>query len=158
MGCWCYFVNKILTQILFCAPKLFLNIDNAEQNHRADDILHYYLNCDRTVPIFKGMKSSEWPRRHKSTLSWQHLSGHDNDTGERWTVIWDTKRKPGTDGRNSAAERYESTALDRARHMLRLGFVVYEIRQPSGLVFLEEAGILDRLGLRPAITGAAIST
>jgi hypothetical protein len=104
------------------------------------------------------MKSSEWPRRHKSTLSWQHLSGHDNDTGERWTVIWDTKRKPGTDGRNSAAERYESTALDRARHMLRLGFVVYEIRQPSGLVFLEEAGILERLGLRAAITGAGVSS
>lgn len=97
------------------------------------------------------MKSPEWPRRHKSSLSWQLLSKPDSDTGERWTVIWDTKRKPGTDGRNSAAERYESTALDRARHMLRLGFVVYEIRQPSGLVFLEEAGIRQRLGLPAAI-------
>lgn len=97
------------------------------------------------------MKSSQWPRRYKSTLSWQHLSGRDTDTGERWTVIWDTKRKPGTDGRNSATEKFENTALDRARHMLRLGFVVYEIRQPSGLVFLEEAGIRLRLGLQPAI-------
>jgi hypothetical protein len=98
------------------------------------------------------MKSSPWPGRHRSSLSWQLLTKRESDTGERWTVIWDTKRKPGTDGRNSAAERYESTALDRARHMLRLGFVVYEIRQPSGLVFLEEAGILQRLGLRPAVS------
>jgi len=73
------------------------------------------------------------------------------DTGERWTVIWDTKRKPGMDGRNSAVERFEAGALDRARHMLRMGFVVYEIRQPSGLVFLGEAGIRERLGLQPAV-------
>ncbi len=97
------------------------------------------------------MKTSNWPHRSKSSLSWQHLSGRDTDTGERWTVIWDTKRKPGTEGRNSATERFEAGALDRARHMLRMGFVVYEIRLPSGMLFLEEAGIRERLGLQPAV-------
>jgi len=98
------------------------------------------------------MKTGQWPRHHKSTLSWQHLRGHDGDTGERWSVVWDTKRKPGTEGRNTAVEKFESTALDRARHMLRLGFIVYEIRLPSGRIFLGEAGILERLGLQAAAT------
>ena len=35
----------------------------------------------------------------------------------------------------------KSAALDRARHMLRMGFVVYEIREPSGALFLDEAAI-----------------
>ncbi len=69
----------------------------------------------------------------------------------RWTVIWDTKRQSGTDGRNTALEKFETSALDRARHMLRLGFIVYEIRDPTGLVFLEEAGIKQRLGSQPAV-------
>jgi hypothetical protein len=99
----------------------------------------------------EGMKSGQWPRRSKSTLSWQHLSAREADTGERWTVIWDTKRKAGTDGRNTALEKFETAALDRARHMLRLGFIVYEIRDPAGSVFLEEAGIKQRLEPRPAI-------
>ena len=114
-------------------------------------ILIYYFELRPPHPHIDPMKSKQWPQRYKSSLSWQHLSGRDTDTGERWTVIWDTKRKPGTDGRNSAAERFESGALDRARHMLRLGFVVYEICAPSGLVFLEEAGIRQRLGLQPAV-------
>src|SRR5580704_17695007 len=98
----------------------------------------------------KSNQSSQWPRHYKSTLSSQHLSGQDTDTGERWTVVWDTTRKPGTDGRNTAVEKFESTALDRARQLLRLGFVVYEICAPSGLGFLEEAGIRQRLGFQPA--------
>jgi len=96
-------------------------------------------------------QTSQWPRRTKSTLSWQHLSAREADNGERWAVIWDTKRNPETDGRNSALEKFEAGALDRARHMLRMGFIVYEIRSPSGSVFLEEAGIKERLGIQPEI-------
>jgi hypothetical protein len=96
------------------------------------------------------MKSDQWPRRSKSTLSWQYLSAREPDTGERWTVIWDTERKPGIDGRNAALEKFEPAALERARHMLRLGFIVYEIRDPAGSLVLEEAEIKQRLGSRPA--------
>jgi len=97
------------------------------------------------------MATQHWRRGTKSSLSWQHLSTRERDTGERWTIIWDTKRQPGTNGRNVAVERYEAGALDRARHLLRMGFIVYEIREPSGAVFLEEPGIKQRLGLEPAV-------
>jgi len=103
------------------------------------------------------MASPQWSRKTRSTLSWQHLSVGNPDTGERWTIIWDTKRNP--DGRsNTAVEKFESGALDRARHMLRMGFIVYEIREPSGAVFLEEAAIKQRLGLRSTGTTAPPST
>jgi hypothetical protein len=97
------------------------------------------------------MASTNWPRKGKASLSWQHLSARTLDTGERWSVIWDTKRKPGADGRNTAVEKVETAALDRARHILRMGFIVYEIRGPSGSLFLEEAGIRARLGLLPHV-------
>ncbi len=97
------------------------------------------------------MTSSQWGHKSKSTLSWQYLSAREPDSGKPWTVIWDTKRRPESDERNTALEKFEASALDRARHMLRLGFIVYEIRDPAGLVFLAEAAIKQRLGLQPAI-------
>lgn len=95
-------------------------------------------------------KTKDWPRKPRSTSSWHHLSASEADNGERWSIIWDVQRKPGSDGRSTALERFENGALERARHMLRMGFVVYEIRKPSGLVYLEEAGLRERLGLEPA--------
>jgi len=93
----------------------------------------------------------EWPRQRKATLSWQHLSAREADTGARWTVIWDTKRNAESDGRNTAVEKVESAALDRARHLLRMGFVVYEIRDPSGSIFLNEIELRARCGLQPTL-------
>lgn len=90
-------------------------------------------------------KTKEWPRK-RSTSSWHHLSVGDADNGERWSIIWDIERKPGPDGRNTALEKFEAGALERARHMMRMGFIVYEIRQPSGSVYLEEADLRQRLG------------
>lgn len=95
------------------------------------------------------MGTNQWRQKPKANLSWQLLSGRDLDTGERWTIIWDTERKPRTETRNKVVEKLESGALDRARHMLRMGFVVYEILAPSGVVYLEEAEIKERLGLQP---------
>jgi hypothetical protein len=91
----------------------------------------------------------EWPRKNKATLSWQHLSARPAESDDRWTVVWDTKRRHDTDGRNKAVEKFETAALDRARHMLRMGFVVYEIRGPSGSLLMEEAEIRARLGFQP---------
>ena len=97
------------------------------------------------------MKSPQWPRRQKSTLSWHYLAATPGDNGERWSVIWDTQRKTAEDGHNTAIEKFESAALERARHMLRMGFIVYEILGPTGLVIHDEAGIRSRLGLQSAV-------
>ena len=80
--------------------------------------------------------------RPRSSSNWQHLSASEGDDGKRWRIIWDIARG---DGRNTAEEKLKSAALDRARHMLRMGFVVYEIREPSGSTFLDEAGIREQL-------------
>jgi hypothetical protein len=44
------------------------------------------------------MAIADWPRKRKATLSGQHLSVRVADSGERWTVLWDTARKPGANG------------------------------------------------------------
>jgi hypothetical protein len=97
--------------------------------------------------------TKQWAaRKPRSNSNWHHLSAREADDGKRWSIIWDVARKPGTDGRNTALEKFEAGALDRARHILRMGFIVYEIRQPSGSVYLEEAGVLERLGSAAAAT------
>lgn len=89
--------------------------------------------------------------RPRSSASWQLLSASEGDDGKRWHIVWDTARRPESDGRNTAAEKSKSAALDRARHMLRMGFVVYEIREPSGSLCLDEAAIREQLAaLTPA--------
>ncbi len=95
------------------------------------------------------MTSSPWPRKTRATLSWQHLSASDAESGKRWAVMWDTSRKPETASRNTALEGSERAALDRAKHLLRMGFVVYELRDADGIVVLDEPGIKDRLGIKP---------
>ncbi len=81
--------------------------------------------------------------------NWHQISKERADTGERWTVIWDTTRKTESDGRNKAVEQFQTAALDRAKHLLRMGFIVYEIRDPTGALFLAEADIKQRVGLEP---------
>ncbi|HVA12636.1 MAG TPA: hypothetical protein VNF99_05270 [Stellaceae bacterium] len=65
-----------------------------------------------------------------------------------WTVIWDTSRRAGVF--NTAQDATQSAALDRAKQMLRMNFIVYKISEPSGSVFLDEAEIKERLGPKPA--------
>jgi hypothetical protein len=93
-----------------------------------------------------------WTRKPRSTSSWHHLSAPDSDNGKRWSIIWDVVRKPGSEGRSTALEKFEAGALDRARHILRMGFIVYEIREPSGSVYLEEGGLRERFGYTAAAT------
>ena len=96
-------------------------------------------------------KTKEWGRKPRSNSNWHHLSVSVMDNGERWSIVWDTERKPGPDGRNTALEKLETGALDRARHMLRMGFIVYEIRRPTGDVYLEEADLQQRFGVQAAV-------
>ena len=100
-----------------------------------------------------GMADTEqWVRKQRSSSNWHHLSARQIDDGKRWSIIWDVARKAGVEHRNTALEKHETGALDRARHMLRMGFIVYEIREPSGSVFLEEAGLRERFGYPAAAT------
>lgn len=89
-------------------------------------------------------KTKQWGR--KSYSSWHRLSVTEADNGERWTIVWDTQPRPGIEGRSIAREKGESGALDRARHMRRMGFVVYEIREPSGALYLDGDALRQRLG------------
>lgn len=89
-------------------------------------------------------KTKQWGR--KSYSSWHRLSVTEADNGERWTVVWDTQRRPGVEGRSIAREKRENDALDCARHMRRMGFVVYEIREPSGALYLDGDALRQRLG------------
>jgi len=88
--------------------------------------------------------------RPRSATNWQNLFARNGDDGKRWQIIWDTTRRGAEEVRSTAVEKTQSDALDRARHMLRMGFVVYEISDPSGAVFLGEPTIVAKLG-EPAL-------
>jgi hypothetical protein len=66
-----------------------------------------------------------------------------------WTILWDMHRRPGNEGWSRATERNEGEALQRAERFLKLGFVVYEIRNPEGLVVHDKAAIRKRFKSMP---------
>jgi hypothetical protein len=61
-----------------------------------------------------------------------------------WTILWDMHRRTGSEGWSRAVESNEGEALQRAERFLKLGFVVYEIRDPKGAVVHDEAAIRRR--------------
>ena len=83
--------------------------------------------------------------RPRAATNWQNLFAREGDDGKRWHIIWDTTRRGAEATRSTAVEKTKSDALDRARHMLRIGFVVYEIRDPTGAVFLDEPTLVEKL-------------
>lgn len=70
------------------------------------------------------------------------------DTGERWVIFWETRR-PESGNWSQAIEKSQAAAIERARHLLKLGFIVFQIAGPAG-VFLDEAEIVQRLQSPPA--------
>ncbi|HEV2263772.1 MAG TPA: hypothetical protein VGR79_04485 [Stellaceae bacterium] len=64
------------------------------------------------------------------------------DTGERWIIFWETRR-PESGEWSQAVEKSEAAAVERARHLIKLGFIVFQIAGPAG-VFLDEAEIARR--------------
>jgi hypothetical protein len=97
-------------------------------------------------------KTKQWSSKPQARSSWHRLSVTEGDNGERWTIVWDTQRRPGVEGRSIAREKLENGALDCARHMRRMGFVVYEIRNPSGEVHLAGDALCERLGEAVAVS------
>ena len=63
-----------------------------------------------------------------------------------WTLWWDMHRRPGKDQWSRATEKTEAEALERAGRFIKLGFVVYQIRDAKGVVFMDEAQITERFG------------
>jgi hypothetical protein len=62
-----------------------------------------------------------------------------------WTIWWDTQRRPGSGEWNTAIAATEAGAVERAQRFLKLGFVVYAIRNAEGAVFMDEGQISARL-------------
>jgi hypothetical protein len=67
-----------------------------------------------------------------------------------WTILWDMHRRAGSEGWSRAVESNEGEALQRAERFLKLGFVVYEIRNPKGDVAHDEAAIRRRFKPAPS--------
>jgi hypothetical protein len=67
------------------------------------------------------------------------------DIGPPWTVLWETKAPP--DDRWSAARAdTEQAALERAAHFVKLGFIVFAIKDPTGAIFMDQGQIVGRFG------------
>ena len=66
-----------------------------------------------------------------------------------WTIWWDTERRPGTGRWNVASALTEAGALDRAQHFVKLGCIVYTIRNPDGAVYMDEAQLGVRFAVKP---------
>jgi hypothetical protein len=79
----------------------------------------------------------------KMVVTGDHLVAPDG--GPPWTVLWDTAAK--ADGNWSIVRTpNEATALERAAHFVKLGFVVHVIRDPSGAIVLNAREIARRFG------------
>lgn len=66
------------------------------------------------------------------------------DTGERWVVFWETRR-PESGNWSETVEKSQAGATERAKHFLRLGFLVFQITGPAGDVFMTQEEITQRL-------------
>ena len=60
-------------------------------------------------------------------------------------MLWDTAKRP--DGNWSTVRtESEASALERAAHFVKLGFVVHAIKDPSGTVIMDAASVVRRFG------------
>jgi hypothetical protein len=63
-----------------------------------------------------------------------------------WSVTWDTS--PHADAFNTAYHKTEEEAADCARRFLKLGFVVYSIKDATGTEVMDEAAVAERYSPR----------
>lgn len=64
-----------------------------------------------------------------------------------WTVTWDTSRR--VNASNKAHHATEQAAIDCAKQFLRMGFIVYSIKDASGVETMNEAAINKQFKLAP---------
>jgi hypothetical protein len=127
--------------ILDCGKSCFITINL---------VLFDFMSGNRHITDMT-IKTKQWSSKPHARSSWHRLAVTEGDNGERWTIVWDTERRPGVEGRSIAREKLENGALDCARHMRRMGFIVYEIRHPSGEVYLAGDALRERLGEAVAV-------
>jgi hypothetical protein len=75
-----------------------------------------------------------------------HADHLETPSGPPWVVLWDTAKRP--DGNWSTVRtQSEASALERAAHFVKLGFVVHAIKDPTGAVIMDAATIAGRFGV-----------
>src|SRR6185437_6771283 len=67
------------------------------------------------------------------------------ETGPPWIVLWDTAARADDDW-STVRTQSESSALERAAHFVKLGFIVHAIKDPTGAVVMNAAEIAARFG------------
>jgi hypothetical protein len=77
-----------------------------------------------------------------------HTFPSTRDARLNWTIWWDMHRRASSEGWSRAMESSEEDALQRTERFLKLGFVVYAIKDPNGATFMDEAQIADHFALR----------
>jgi hypothetical protein len=70
------------------------------------------------------------------------------DTGERWVIRWEIRR-PDNGRWSEVVTNSRESAVERAKHLLKLGFVVHDVAGPEG-VYLNEKEALQQLSPPPA--------
>ena len=65
-----------------------------------------------------------------------------------WTIWWDTRRRGEDERWNEAGADTEAGAIERAAHFLRLHLIVHAIWKPDGTLFMDEAQIVERFGIK----------
>src|SRR6185312_9507495 len=80
------------------------------------------------------------PYLRKQVVNADHLEAA---SGPLWTVLWETKVRD-DDHWNVVRAPSETTALERAAHFLKLGFVVHAIKDPRGNVVMDGPSIESR--------------
>jgi hypothetical protein len=91
---------------------------------------------ERRLPPLTTDSASAGPNWHKMKLAENPESAH-------WTVSWDTSRR--ADGFNEAHHSNKTAAIDCAKRFLRMGFIVYSIRDASGAETMDEKAINEHL-------------
>jgi hypothetical protein len=77
-----------------------------------------------------------------------HTFPSTRDARLSWTIWWDMHRRASSEGWSRAMESSEEDALQRTKRFLKLGFVVYAIKDPNGATFMDEAQIADHFAPR----------
>ena len=83
--------------------------------------------------------------------NWHKTNTDDAKPEPLWTVTWDTSRKP--DVFNTARHKTEGEAMDSAQRFLRLGCIVYSIKDSAGSEVMNESEIYERF--KPASSDVA---
>ena len=79
----------------------------------------------------------------KMIVHGDHLEA--SESGPPWTVLWDTAPRQ-DEAWSTVRTQSEASALERAAHFVKLGFVVHAIKDPSGAVAMNAAEIRTRCG------------